>query len=188
MMARKVRDGIFRGQVIRPMLPIIYEYPVDIAQDRAKWEATANWPMVMPNLGRSVHLKSLLEDWEAEKTKGDHATRIWASQHLNIEIGIGLMTDGWPGAEFWLGSEDASITLESIIEDSEAIVVGVDGGGLDDLFGRRARARAERSGGSHGRMLGATRACSNGASLLRPGCRTLRGTVSLRSLATSSMT
>jgi phage terminase large subunit-like protein len=77
----------------------------------------------------------LVPDWESEKSKGDHATRIWASQHLNIEIGIGLKTDGWPGAEFWLEAQDETITLDALIERCETIVVGVDGGGLDDLFG-----------------------------------------------------
>jgi phage terminase large subunit-like protein len=91
--------------------------------------------MVMPNLGRSVHLNTLVPSWETEKTKGRHAIQVWASQHLNIEIGIGLMGEGWPGAEFWLESEDPTLTLETLIERCEVIVVGVDGGGLDDMFG-----------------------------------------------------
>jgi phage terminase large subunit-like protein len=135
LMARKIRDGRFRGQIIRPLLPVLYEFPPDIASDRSKWENPENWPMVMPNLGRSVHLNSLIADWQTEKTKSDHAISVWASQHLNIEIGIGLMTDGWAGADHWLAAVDATLTLDRIIERSEVIVVGVDGGGLDDLFG-----------------------------------------------------
>jgi phage terminase large subunit-like protein len=91
--------------------------------------------MVMPNLGRSVHLASLGADWETEKSKGDHAIRIWASQLLNIEMGLGYKTDRWPGAEFWQRAADPELSLEAIIERCEAIVVGIDGGGLDDLFG-----------------------------------------------------
>jgi phage terminase large subunit-like protein len=68
----------------------------------------------MPNLGRSVHLATLLPDWNSEKEKGDQAIRVWASQYLNIEMGVGMKTDGWPGAEFWARSEDDSITLEEI--------------------------------------------------------------------------
>ena len=135
MMARKIRDGKFRGENIRSMLPLIYEFPPDIAKDPAKWQEPENWPMVMPNLGRSVHLASLIPDWKTEKAKGEHATRIWASQHLNIEIGIGLKTDAWAGADHWAEAEDAELNLDVLIERSEAIVVGVDGGGLDDLFG-----------------------------------------------------
>ena len=46
-------------------------------------------PEPKPNLGRSVHLPTLVPDWETEKAKGVNAIAIWASQHLNIEIGIG---------------------------------------------------------------------------------------------------
>ncbi len=56
----------------------------------------------MPNLGRSMRLDSLIKDWEGEKAKGEKDRRIWASQHLNIEVGIGLKSDGWPGADYWL--------------------------------------------------------------------------------------
>jgi phage terminase large subunit-like protein len=135
LIARKIRDGHFRGQSIRPMLPIIYEFPREIAHDQDRWQDPSNWGMVMPNLGRSVHLESLRADWETERTKGDHAIRVWASQHLNIEIGVGLKSDGWPGAEFWAGAVDETLDLDSLIERSEVVVVGVDGGGLDDLFG-----------------------------------------------------
>jgi phage terminase large subunit-like protein len=135
IMARKIRDGKFRGKIIRPMLPILYEFPKEIAKEQALWENPENWPMVMPNLERSVHLHDLVPSWESEKTKGKQAINVWASQHLNVEIGIGLMTDGWPGAEFWLEAQDDTITLDTLIERCEVIVVGVDGGGLDDLFG-----------------------------------------------------
>jgi phage terminase large subunit-like protein len=134
-MARKIRDGEFRGKLIRSMLPVLYEFPPEIAKDQSQWEDTDNWPMVMPNLGRSVHLSTLIPGWESEKSKGDHAIRIWASQHLNIEMGIGMKTDGWPGAMFWKQAEDPKLTLDDIIERCEAVCVGIDGGGLDDLFG-----------------------------------------------------
>jgi phage terminase large subunit-like protein len=104
-----------------------------------------NWPMVLPNLGRSAHLNILVPDWETEKSKGEHAVRIWASQHLNIEIGIGLRTDGWPGAEFWLGAQDDSLDLDALLKRCETVVVGVDGGGLDDLFGLAVLGRERES-------------------------------------------
>jgi phage terminase large subunit-like protein len=135
MMARKIRDGGFRGKVVRSMLPVLYEFPDSIAKDQARWSDPSVWPMVMPNLGRSVQIGSLVPDWETERAKGEHAVRIWASQHLNIEIGIGLKTDRWPGAEFWLESEDPTLTLETLIERCEVVIAGIDGGGLDDLFG-----------------------------------------------------
>lgn len=91
--------------------------------------------MVQPNLGRSVHMEDLIRGWNSEKEKGDRAIREWASQYLNIEMGVGLKTDGWPGAEHWQRRADPNITLDSILARSEVVVVGVDGGGLDDLFG-----------------------------------------------------
>jgi phage terminase large subunit-like protein len=50
-------------------------------------------------------------------------------------MGVGMKTDGWPGAECWADREDDTITLDTLIERCEAIVVGADGGGRDDLFG-----------------------------------------------------
>lgn len=135
MMARKIRDGKYRGRIIRSMLPVLYEFPSDIAQDRARWEDPVNWPMVMPNLGRSVHLGTLVPDWESEKDKGEHAIRVWASQHLNIEIGLALSSERWIGADHWEANEDPTLTLDEILARSEVVVVGIDGGGLKDLLG-----------------------------------------------------
>ena len=84
LMARKIRDGKFRGKIVRPMLPLLYELPDAIAKDQLLWQNPDNWAMVMPNLGRSVHLQSLIADWETEKSKGEHAVRnlgIAASQY-----------------------------------------------------------------------------------------------------------
>ena len=133
--ARKIRDGKFVGQTIRPMLPVLYEYPHDIASDQEKWEDPDNWPMVMPNLGKSVKIDSLYADWQSERAKGDHAIRVWASQHLNIEIGVGTHDDGWRGADYWASRADAALSLDNLIERSEVVTVGIDGGGLDDLLG-----------------------------------------------------
>ncbi|MER9471076.1 terminase large subunit [Mesorhizobium sp. M0520] len=133
--ARKHRDGEFRDKEARPTLAVMYEFPDDIAKDPAKWRDPANWPMVQPNLGRSVHMKDLVQGWNSDKDKGERSIREWASQYLNIEMGVGHKTDGWPGAEYWAKAEDPDLTLDDIIARSEAIVVGADGGGLDDLFG-----------------------------------------------------
>jgi phage terminase large subunit-like protein len=133
--ARRVRDGEFRGKQTRPTLPVLFEFPADIAKNKDRWQDPETWPIVQPNLGRSVHLSTLIPDWNSEREKGDQPIRVWASQYLNIEMGVGFKTDGWPGAEFWDGAEDASITFKSLLEDCEVIVAGVDGGGLDDLFG-----------------------------------------------------
>ncbi len=133
--ARKIRDGGLRGKEIRPMLPLLYEFPAEIARDADKWQDPANWPMVMPNLGRSAHLSDLVPHWESEKAKGEHSKRVFASQHHNIEIGIGMRSDRWAGAKYWERRGDPRLTLAELLDRSEVVVVGIDGGGLDDLFG-----------------------------------------------------
>jgi phage terminase large subunit-like protein len=130
MVARKIRDGAMSGR----MLPMLYEFPPDIAKDPVKWQDPANWSMVMPNLGRSMWLPSLTKDWESEREKGEHAIRVWASQHLNIEIGLGIHTNRWAGALDWEMAAEGGLTLETLIERSEVITGGVDGGGRDDLL------------------------------------------------------
>lgn len=133
--ARKIRNGEFRNRDVRSMLPLLYEFPSEIARDVEQWQDPANWSMVMPNLGRSVHLQSLMQDWGTERDKGNHAIRVWASQHLNIEIGIGISAEGWRGADYWEGAADETLTLDSLLERSEVVTIGIDGGGLDDLLG-----------------------------------------------------
>jgi phage terminase large subunit-like protein len=133
--ARRIRAGDFRGKVHRALLPVLYEFPKDIAKNKEKWQDPANWSMVMPNLGRSVHLESLTADWETERSKNDQAIRVWASQHLNIEMGVGMATDGWSGAAYWAQVEDDGLTIEEILDRCEVVVIGLDGGGLDDLYG-----------------------------------------------------
>jgi len=132
--ARRVRDGkVTKG--VR-MLPVIYEFPQEIqtSEERA-WEDPRNWPMVLPNLGRSITIDRLIADWDQACEKGEDEKRRWASQHINFEIGMALSGDSWRGADYWETATDESLTLEEIIERSEVITVGIDGGGLDDLVG-----------------------------------------------------
>jgi len=142
-MARKIRDGQFAGR----MLPILYELPEDIAKEQARWQDPAVWPMVMPNLGRSLQLDSMIADWTAEKEKGPHAISVWASQHLNIEIGVGQKSDGWAGVQFWdRQADDTLADLHELLERCEVAVAGIDGGGLDDLFGLAVVGRERDTG------------------------------------------
>src|SRR5262249_2853923 len=67
--------------------------------------------------------------------EGLDALALIASQHFNVQIGIHFKADGWPGAAFWADAEDATITIDTLLERSEVIVACADGGGLDDLFG-----------------------------------------------------
>lgn len=131
--ARAVRDGTVRDATV---LPVLYELPEEMQTDKDKpWRDPATWPMVLPNLHRSVNLDVLVQDYATARTKGEEEERRWASQHLNIEIGLALHSDRWPGADHWEPAGDQSLTLDALIARSEVATVGIDGGGLDDLLG-----------------------------------------------------
>lgn len=131
--ARAIRDGRRAGV----MLPVLYEFPQEMQTDRSKpWRDPANWAMVTPNLGRSIELKRLVEECADEEAKGEAALRTWASQHLNIEIGLALHSDAWAGAEFWEQAAEASLVeLYDLLARCDVATAGIDGGGLDDLLG-----------------------------------------------------
>jgi phage terminase large subunit-like protein len=92
--------------------------------------------MVTPNRGKSITVERLIPDYEQAEASGEGELRRWASQHLNIEIGLALHSDRWAGADFWESQGVvAGLTLGQLIERSEVIAIGIDGGGLDDLLG-----------------------------------------------------
>jgi len=128
--ARAVRDG----EISLPLLPILYELPPDLAADGG-WKERRYWPAVNPNLGRSVDLAFLTRELESAEREGVAQLALFASQHFNVEIGLGLRTDRWSGADFWQKTGRPDLTLDEVLERSEVVVVGIDGGGLDDLLG-----------------------------------------------------
>jgi phage terminase large subunit-like protein len=130
--ARAIRDGKLHGV---PMLPVLYEFPDDIAQSEAAWRDPKNWPMVTPNRDRSVTIQRLIEDFHEAEVAGHAEVCRWASQHLNVQIGLALKSESWAGAEHWMSCADMTLTLDTLLERSEVVVGGVDGGGMDDLLG-----------------------------------------------------
>jgi len=134
MLARAIREGKAKGA----MLPVLYEFPEDIVNDTSDppaWQDSSKWWMVTPNRDRSVTIKRLEDDWAQAKVKGQGEIIRWASQHLNIEIGLALRSDRWVGADLWQRAAEKSLTLDALLERSEVVVIGIDGGGLDDLLG-----------------------------------------------------
>ena len=124
--ARAVRDG----HLSAPLCPILYEMPAG-----TDWKDPTNWSMVTPNAGKSITVERLIPDYQAAEQSGEQELRRWATQHLNVEIGLALRSDRWTGAEFWERGADPSLTLDTLLERSEVVCIGIDGGGLDDLFG-----------------------------------------------------
>jgi phage terminase large subunit-like protein len=144
MVARAIRDGRAQGA----MLPVLYEFPEEIANDRGNppaWQDSKNWWMVTPNRDRSVSIPRLEEDWAKAKLKGQGEVIRWASQHLNIEIGLALRSDRWAGADYWQQAADPALTLDVLLDRSEVAVMGVDGGGLDDLLGLAVLGRDKKT-------------------------------------------
>lgn len=130
-MARAIRDGRATGRT----LPVLYEFPADIANSQTEWKNPRHWPMVTPNRGRSITVDRLIEEFAGAEQRGDEEVRRWASQHLNVQVGLSLHSDRWAGAEYWEDQADAALTLDALLDRSEVVVVGIDGGGLDDLLG-----------------------------------------------------
>lgn len=129
--AREIRDGKRKGR----MLPVLYEFPEDIQNsDSQEWTNPKLWSMVTPNMGKSITLDRLVEDYDTAKDTSEEELRSWASQHLNVEIGLALLANAWAGARFWADCARERITLEHILSCCEVVCVGIDGGGLDDLL------------------------------------------------------
>lgn len=127
MKARAVRDGSLQA----PILPILYEFPPGV-----DWKDQSKWWMVTPNRGKSITVDRLIPDYDQAVASGEEELRRWASQHLNVEIGLALMSDRWAGADFWERQAIAPVeTLQELLAVCEVVDVGIDGGGLDDLLG-----------------------------------------------------
>ncbi|KQQ70914.1 terminase [Rhizobium sp. Leaf321] len=129
--ARNVRDGVIEN---RKFLPVIYEFPPEMIKAKA-YEEPANFYVTNPNLGRSVS-QEWLQDEMIKELSGDRTTlATFLAKHLNVEIGMNLRSNRWPGADLWDKRARDDITIDYLIEHCDVIVPGLDGGGLDDLFG-----------------------------------------------------
>jgi phage terminase large subunit-like protein len=130
--ARDVRDGKIED---KRFVPVIFEHPPEMVASKQHLKVE-NLGMVNPNLGYSVDQEFLEREFKKAQTEGEESFRGFLAKHANVEIGLALRSDRWAGAEFWEGSALAPrLSLEDLIERSEVIDVGIDGGGLDDLLG-----------------------------------------------------
>lgn len=135
--ARKVRDG----EVIdRRFLPVIYEFPFHMIEEAA-YENLDNAYITNPNWNVSVDAEVIAQKLQEAKEAGPHALCDVRAKHLNVEIGMNLRTDRWAGADFWQQQAIPAFSLADLIERSEVVDLGIDGGGLDDLLGFAAIGR-----------------------------------------------
>ena len=128
---RDVRDG---KQESPRSLGVLYEFPEDMIRSGA-YKKAENFYITNPNLGRSVDEEFLLDAHATALREGQKSLVGFYAKHLNVEPGMAARSDSWTGADFWKRGADRRVTLDAIIERCEVVVVGLDGGGLDDLYG-----------------------------------------------------
>lgn len=127
--ARDVRDGKFDF----PMLAVLYELPPEDAIDGG-WKRKETWGQVNPNLNRSVNADYLAGEIATAEREGPEKLALIASQHFNVEVGLGLHADRWAGAMYWEAARREGLTLDQLLDECDVCVAGIDGGGLDDLM------------------------------------------------------
>ena len=129
--ARRVRDG----EIDDPeFLPVLYEFPEKMLADKSYMDE-ANWHITNPNMGASVdpsYIRRKIREAQ-EGTAGSLQDVL--AKHLNVEIGLSLRADRWSAADFWEAQATTGLGLDEVLERSEVVTVGIDGGGMDDLLG-----------------------------------------------------
>ncbi len=129
--ARKVRDGEVRDD---RFLPVIYEFPRHMLEQKAHRDLS-NAYITNPNWGVSVDEDVIRQKYQEAQEGGEEQVRDFLAKHMNVEIGLNLRADRWAGADFWEAQTVEALTLQSLLDQSEAVTIGIDGGGLDDLLG-----------------------------------------------------
>lgn len=131
--ARGVRDGRIKDGV--RLLPVLYEFPEAIQIDpAAPWRDPEMWHLVTPNMGLSISLDRLVAGYQRAIEDGQGELIAWATQHLNVEIGMALHSNRWIGADHWKAAARKGLTRTTILTECDVVAFGVDGGGLDDLY------------------------------------------------------
>jgi phage terminase large subunit-like protein len=130
--ARDVRDG----KIIDPgFIPVIFEHPPEMVAAK-KHLLLENMALVNPNMGYSVDQAFLEREFKKAQLSGEESFRGFMAKHGNIEIGLNLRSDRWAGADFWESQgKYPKMALKDLLDRSEVVDVGIDGGGLDDLLG-----------------------------------------------------
>jgi phage terminase large subunit-like protein len=140
--ARGVRDGRIDD---KRFLPVIYEHPQAMVAS-GEHRNTKNFYITNPNLGASVDAEFLDRGFKKAQEEGEQSLVGFLAKHANVEVGLGLRSNRWTGADFWERQSDKALTLEELLKRSEVVVFGIDGGGLDDMLGASAIGRERETG------------------------------------------
>ncbi|WP_216604017.1 terminase large subunit domain-containing protein [Vitreoscilla sp. C1] len=129
--ARDVRDGKVAD---KHYLPVLYEFPQHMLDDEEHLQSK-NFYVTNPSLGYSVDEQYLVSQYQKALLKGETEKQEFLAKFLNVEVGLNLRSNRWPGADVWLNYGSSELTLDVLIEQSDVITIGGDGGGSDDLLG-----------------------------------------------------
>lgn len=127
--ARDVRDGKI---IDKKFLPLIYEFPEYMIESE-EYKDPKNFHIPNPNYGTSVDIEQINDDYKKSQYAGEDDVKDFFAKRLNVQIGMNLRANRWAGSDFW-EKKEVVFDLDYLIERSECITVGFDGGGLDDLF------------------------------------------------------
>ena len=128
---RDVRDGLIDDPAA---LGVLYDWPEEMLEAEAYLDPE-NFYVTNPNLGRSVSREWLERELAQAQSGEGEGLQVFLAKHLNVEIGLRLRRDRWVAADYWLENGDKSLTIDTLLARCEVAVVGMDGGGRDDLFG-----------------------------------------------------
>jgi len=139
--ARGVRDGEIDDN---RFLPVLYEFPKKILEGK-KYLEKKYWHLTNPNMGASVDEQYITHRFNEAQENGEGALQGFLSKHLNVQIAMSKGAERWAGADFWEAAA-GKVTLSIILERSDVIEIGIDGGGLDDLLGLSVLGREIETG------------------------------------------
>ena len=128
---RAIRDGKIHDP---RSLGVLYEFPKRLIES-GHYKEPENFYVTNPNLSASVDIEYLLDQKSKAERAGQAEVTNFYAKHLNVEIGLAMRADGWAGATVWERGIDTSLTLDLLLDRSEVLTVGIDGGGHDDLLG-----------------------------------------------------